>query len=603
MATYDNDLRLKEITTGDEDGTWGTSTNTNLELIADSFSYGTKAIPSNANTTFTMADAASDTTRSFYLKITSAVSLTATRTVTLGPNTISKVWLIENATTGGQSIIISQGSGANVTVPNGSKVFIATDGNGVGAAVYNANPTEVGGTVTSVAGTGTVNGISLSGTVTSSGNITLGGALTGVNLTSQVTGTLPVANGGTGGTLPVANGGTGATTLTANNVILGNGTSAVQAVAPGASGNVLTSDGTTWTSGAAPSSLIGQTIGPSPQPRDSVFLGYCAGTDTTWTTPNTYTGNTAIGACSMATFSSSTSYLYCNTAVGYNAMRVIYSQTCGHTAIGADASRSGAGWFSIRIGMDAGRFSCSSRCGVAIGFRAGYSSGNYTSDNNIFIGTCVGYCVLSCNNTAIGGRSFMGPDTGNTGQFGQGNSFLGACSGRSNCSGSYNVAIGERAMYLLNTGCNNIAIGQNSGQTTVNTGSTGTGLCEITTQSNHIIMGNTAHTCALIQVGWTTVSDCRDKSCFKEVPHGLDFVNALKPTEYQFKKSRDTEETDGVTRYGFLAQDIVALEGESPIVASASDPDKLKYTEAHMVPILVKAIQELSAEVKRLKES
>jgi hypothetical protein len=48
------------------------------------------------------------------------------------------------------------------------------------------------------------------------------------------------------GTLPVANGGTGATTLTANNVILGNGTSAVQFVAPGTTGNVLTSDGTTW---------------------------------------------------------------------------------------------------------------------------------------------------------------------------------------------------------------------------------------------------------------------------------------------------------------------------------------------------------------------
>jgi hypothetical protein len=56
------------------------------------------------------------------------------------------------------------------------------------------------GTVTSVGGTGTVNGISLSGTVTSSGNLTLGGALSGVDLTTQVTGTLPIANGGTGQT-------------------------------------------------------------------------------------------------------------------------------------------------------------------------------------------------------------------------------------------------------------------------------------------------------------------------------------------------------------------------------------------------------------------
>jgi hypothetical protein len=56
------------------------------------------------------------------------------------------------------------------------------------------------GTVTSVGGTGTVNGITLTGTVTSSGNLTLGGTLSGVSLSTQVTGTLPIANGGTGAT-------------------------------------------------------------------------------------------------------------------------------------------------------------------------------------------------------------------------------------------------------------------------------------------------------------------------------------------------------------------------------------------------------------------
>jgi hypothetical protein len=63
---------------------------------------------------------------------------------------------------------------------------------------------------------------------------------------------LPLSTGVTG-TLPVANGGTGATSLTANNVLLGNGTSALQVVAPGTSGNVLTSNGTTWASTAVPS--------------------------------------------------------------------------------------------------------------------------------------------------------------------------------------------------------------------------------------------------------------------------------------------------------------------------------------------------------------
>jgi hypothetical protein len=188
MATYVNNLRLKEITTGDEDGTWGTSTNTNLELITDGFSYGTKEIAADANETFTMPDATADATRSLYLKFTSAVSLTATREITLGPNTVSKTWIIENATTGSQIITIKQGSGATVNVANGSKVMVVTDGAGAGAAVLNANPTEVGGTVTSVDVSGGTTGLTTSGgPVTTSGTITLAG-------------TLAVANGGTNAT-------------------------------------------------------------------------------------------------------------------------------------------------------------------------------------------------------------------------------------------------------------------------------------------------------------------------------------------------------------------------------------------------------------------
>lgn len=271
MATYVNNLRLKEITTGDEDGTWGTSTNTNLELITDGFSYGTKQLSSDANQTFTMPDGTADATRGFYLKITSAGSLTATRTVTLGPNTVSKVWMIENATTGSQIITIKQGSGATINITNGSKAMVITDGAGAGAAVFNANPTEAGaGTVTSVAGTGTVNGVTLSGTVTSSGNLTLGGTLSGVDLSSQITGTLPVANGGTG-----------AATLTANNVLLGNGTSALQAVAPGTSGNVLKSNGSTWTSAAEAAGYPAPTlVGTNTTATSASFLVATAGSIT-----------------------------------------------------------------------------------------------------------------------------------------------------------------------------------------------------------------------------------------------------------------------------------------------------------------------------------
>lgn len=94
------------------------------------------------------------------------------------------------------------------------------------------------GTVTSVSGAGTVNGITLTGTVTTSGSLTLGGTLSGVSLTTQVTGTLPYGNGGTG-----------ATSLTNHGAVVA-GASALSTVAPGTSGNLLTSNGTDWTSAA-----------------------------------------------------------------------------------------------------------------------------------------------------------------------------------------------------------------------------------------------------------------------------------------------------------------------------------------------------------------
>jgi hypothetical protein len=139
MATYVNDLRLKEIATGDESGTWGTSTNTNLELIAEAFSYGTEAsFGSDADATTTIADGSTDPARSLYLKITSSATLTATRALTIAPNTVSKVWIIENATTGSQSITIKQGSGTSVTITNGAVAVVYSDGGGASANVVNA---------------------------------------------------------------------------------------------------------------------------------------------------------------------------------------------------------------------------------------------------------------------------------------------------------------------------------------------------------------------------------------------------------------------------------------------------------------------------------
>jgi len=179
MATYVNDLRLKEIATGDESGTWGTSTNTNLELIADAFSYATKdCFATDADATETMADGVADEIRSLYLKVTSSATLTATRTLTLAPNTVSKTWIIENATTGGQSISISQGSGANVTIPNGDTKIIYTDGAGAGAAVTDAfaNLKVTDPAQTNITSVGTLTGLDIAGTATMDGLTVDGGS-------------------------------------------------------------------------------------------------------------------------------------------------------------------------------------------------------------------------------------------------------------------------------------------------------------------------------------------------------------------------------------------------------------------------------------------
>jgi len=136
-STYVNDLRLNELATGDGSGTWGNTTNTNLELIGEAFGFGTEAITTNADThASTVADGASDQARAMFIKYTG--TLDSTCTITIGPNTLNRVHIIENATSGSQSIIISQGSGANVTILTGQTKAVYLNGAGGGAAVTDA---------------------------------------------------------------------------------------------------------------------------------------------------------------------------------------------------------------------------------------------------------------------------------------------------------------------------------------------------------------------------------------------------------------------------------------------------------------------------------
>lgn len=190
MASYTNSLRLTLPVTGTEDGTWGDTVNNGITTLIDTSIAGTAAITMiAADYTLTSNSGATDEARSMFLTLggTPGASFNV-----ICP-TKSKLYFVKNNTAFAQTVKTLAGTG--ISVPNGGTI-----------------------TVLYCDGTNVVN------------------ALTQLSSLALST------------ALPVSSGGTGAANLTLNNVILGNGTSAVQAVAPGTSGNLLTSNGTTWAS-------------------------------------------------------------------------------------------------------------------------------------------------------------------------------------------------------------------------------------------------------------------------------------------------------------------------------------------------------------------
>jgi hypothetical protein len=217
-------LGLALPTTGDLSGTWGTTVNDSITQLLDSAVAGTTTLSADTDVTLSTTNGAANQARNAIIRWTATG--TVTRNITAPAQ--SKAYVVINATGGSQSIVI-RGSGptTGVTIPAGARALVAWNGTdfvkivsnpvvlttdvsgilpvangGSGTAtpalVQGANITITGtwpnqtiaaaapgtGTVTSVAGTGSANGLSLSGTVTSTGNITLGGAVTSLTTTN-----------------------------------------------------------------------------------------------------------------------------------------------------------------------------------------------------------------------------------------------------------------------------------------------------------------------------------------------------------------------------------------------------------------------------------
>jgi hypothetical protein len=297
MATsYTTLLGLALPATGELSGTWGDTVNNYISTYIDAAVAGTQTI--TTDTTLTRSTGASlGSTSSQYMVL---LCSPASANITVTAPAASKTYVVIN--TSGTYTVTIRGAGptTGVTIGVSDKALVAWNGsdfvrvgasaggsntqvqfNSSGNLAGSANLTFNGTTLTAAGLAGPLTG-TVGATTPTTGVFTTATAIaaatqdavrlqgraggtssyvatvTPTTLTASRTVTLPDADINFATGLAVAQGGTGAATFTANNVLLGNGTSAFQVVAPGTNGNVLTSNGTTWQSTAPAASGLSQ---------------------------------------------------------------------------------------------------------------------------------------------------------------------------------------------------------------------------------------------------------------------------------------------------------------------------------------------------------
>ena len=283
--------------------------------------------------------------------------------------------------------------------------------------------------------------------------------------------------------------------------------------------------------------------------------------------------NTAIGRESLKSITTGTS----NTAVGRSSLRLLTTGT-ENASVGISAMS------NLTIGTE----------NTALGSSAG--GGLTTGNQNTFLGRQSGQHTKTSNyNVCVGFQAGFGVDPLGLPYAGMGdyNTCVGSKSGYQLTNGTNNTLIGYEAGLTYTTGTNNICLGL---------GSIGTSL----TASNEITLGNISNNvlrCAVTSI--TSLSDARDKNEIEDLSAGLDFINEIKPVSFVWK-DRDENGKQGIKDSGFTAQNLKEVQEKYNLsdelkLVYESNPDKLEASYGRLIPVLVKAIQELSEEVKQLK--
>lgn len=314
--------------------------------------------------------------------------------------------------------------------------------------------------------------------------------------------------------------------------------------------------------------------------------------------------NTAAGVNSLVSLTSG----YNNVSYGDNALQnLTYGNS--NTAIGSSAlSRTIYGADNVAVGRYALGDNYYGSYNVGVGRSA---LGQCLSSNNVG----VGYSALAAlssgqNNVAVGSQALLSNSGGNNSiaigslalrdSYNSNNTAIGHWALRSATSGSNNTVIGHQAAYWngsgnttrTTTGSNNIIIGYNAT-------ASGSGV------NNEITLGNSSITSLRCNVtSISSLSDIRDKTNIIKIPYGLDFVKKLNPVNFEWSQ-RDGARV-GIKSSGFIAQELMELEDEYDAhenlnLTLRNNPEKYEASPGNLIPVLTKAIQELTEKVESLE--
>ena len=375
------------------------------------------------------------------------------------------------------------------------------------------------------------------------------------------------------------------------------------------------------------------------QGRQNTFIGNGAGSANT-----TGYANTALGfAAGSANVAGSG-----NTFIGYQTNMIYDASFC--CAMGVDAGMYNSGNYNTLLGWHAGASSngLSGTRVTAIG--AGAANAHTTGNDCVFVGSFAGQrnttgiqnvfvgSAVADNNTTGSQNTYIGNQCAKANQTGNYNCLVGHYTAYKMQNSSDNTAVGALALFEQTTGSQNTAIGQSAGRG-IKTGAfntfigyyagftgqvesvsntTAIGHGAYTTGNNSTVIGNQAYStednqfvlgnrsiaklsCAVTSI--TALSDARDKKDVVDVPIGLDFICALRPVRFTWN-CRDNSKVN-IVDHGFIAQELQgaqeAHDAEWLGLVDSKNLDRLETTPGKLLPILVKAIQELKAEFDAYK--